>query len=184
MGSFSCRQRGSLVVAIRAKPNGNKTSRYLIPFLNDNRFIGRARHSVRAVVVRLKVWVGNCGGQRTARPTIRTDCYREMVSLRWVIIFGSSRRAGRTSQFQISLAWTLSNGWPAKPGSFDGAHAGTARLHPARAGAGAQHHPDHCAGIVAAFETHPTLTPESGLTKPNPLERFQKSGGAGVRACE
>jgi hypothetical protein len=51
----------------------------MIPFLNDNRFIGRARHSVRAVGVRLTVWVGNRGGQRTARPTIRTGCYREMV---------------------------------------------------------------------------------------------------------
>ena len=92
-----------------------------------------------------------------------------VISLRRVIVFGSSRRAGRTSQFQISLSWTLSNGWPAKLGSFDGAHAGTARLHPARAGAGAQHHLDHCAGIIAAFETYPTLTPESWLTKPNPL---------------
>ena len=33
--------------------------------------IGRARHSVRAVVVKQPAWIGNGGGQRTARPTRR-----------------------------------------------------------------------------------------------------------------
>ncbi len=39
----------------------------LIP--NANRHMGRARHSVRAVVVKPNALVGNRGGQGTARPT-------------------------------------------------------------------------------------------------------------------
>jgi hypothetical protein len=33
--------------------------------------LGRARHSVRAVVVNQPAWIGNRGGQRAARPTRR-----------------------------------------------------------------------------------------------------------------
>ncbi len=41
----------------------------MIPFPNANRYKGRARHSVRAVVVKPSALVANRGGQRTARPT-------------------------------------------------------------------------------------------------------------------
>ena len=51
--------------------------------LEENRFHssrgGRARHSVPAAVVNLNEWVGNSGGQWTARPTSRPDYYREII---------------------------------------------------------------------------------------------------------
>ena len=50
----------------------------IIPFLNGNRQMGGARHSVRAVVVNLNAVVGNSGGQRPARPTSRTDYLWEL----------------------------------------------------------------------------------------------------------
>ena len=44
-----------------------------MPTHDDNRRIGRARHSERAVVVNLDAWAGNSGGQRTARATCLAD---------------------------------------------------------------------------------------------------------------
>ena len=45
--------------------------------------LGRARHSVRAGVVNQDAWVGNRGGQGTARPTrrgakIQLNCHRRL----------------------------------------------------------------------------------------------------------